>query len=495
MPSPLRIGVAGTFDVENFGDMLYPRIVRHEISARLPDAEMRVFAPFGYPGLNRFDAGEPAEPLGPWSDERCSELSSDLDCLLVGGGEILHTHDELLAPHYGVDPDELREMAPRRFFVDGLGPDREQTTPVVWNAVGIPFDPTPAEAGHWRAALTGRPYAAVRDEISLRRLRDAGVEREVAVVPDLAFVADRLFEPWLLEKRIGFLRATDAFPERGEAIVVQANRDYVEEAPAIAGALRELLDRREDASVVVAETGPCHGDGEFAEALAAELGGRARRLGVAGIEDLAAAIAGSGGFVGSSLHGNILAFVYGRPSVVLNFDGRSKLDEFGALVENPDCVAARATAIRKAFEYTESLGGRPGLREALRSRVDGHFDRIAGIATDAALRRGESRGERESGEPSPVAEDRDDLWIAYEALAGRLSGRRAALADAFDDLRRENAGLRRDLAAAREEIRAAEERLAGKEGEIRNLLNTRTFRYTAALRRLYGRIRFRGNPQ
>lgn len=488
MSASPRIGVWGTFDLENFGDMLYPRIVRRELSERLPDASVRVFAPFGYAGLNRFDAGEPAEPLGRWSEQRTAELAAELDCVIVGGGEIVHDHDELLAPHYGVGADEMIDRAPSRFFIDGLGPTLEGECPVVWNAIGVPFDATPEQAERFRAALASRPYVAVRDELSRQRLVDAGVEREIEVVPDPAFLLDRLYPRWLLEKRIDFLRSIDRYPEQGTAIVVQANTDYVSHAAAIAEQLAGIAADRDDCTVVLAETGPCHGDGVFAGALERELPARVIRLGTAGLEDLAAAIAYSGGFIGSSLHGNIAAVVFGKPQVVLNAAGQSKLDGFGRLVENADGVVDKPERIRKAFEYAATLGPRDELRRELQRRVDEHFDRIAEIAGEAAARRGKAVASAGQARPSP--EDQS-LRTAYEALSARLAAQREALADQIDDLRAEIAAMQRELERSREDVREARERAAAKEQEVRTLLGTKTYRYTAPFRNAYAWLRGR----
>ena len=58
MPPPNScIGLIGTFDVENYGDVLLARITRRELESRLPATIVRLLAPVGYSGLNRFDDG------------------------------------------------------------------------------------------------------------------------------------------------------------------------------------------------------------------------------------------------------------------------------------------------------------------------------------------------------------------------------------------------------------------------------------------------------
>lgn len=472
--APPRIGLWGTFDLENYGDMLFPRILEEELGRRLPGAQIRVFGPVGYTGLNRFEEREPAEPLGPWSPERVVELAEELDVVVVGPGEIIHTRDELLGPHYGLAPDEMRQRAPSRFFISGLGPELEAGCPVVWCAVGIPFDIRAGESRWFRDALAGRPVVSVRDEHSLRRLEAAGVDREIEVVPDPAFLIRRLFPPRLLEKRLAQLRTAGAYPEDAP-IVVQGNAGSLPHVSALAAALERLRDEQGYGEVVLLETGPLHGDGEFAGALAQTLPGSVR-LTTGGLADVAAAISASAGFIGTSMHGNITALAYDRPHLVLAWGRETKLEGFAAATDNPDCLVERADDVPTAFEKVSALGSRAEVVAGLERRADAHLDRIAAVAAEAARR-------RERPAPgSPPADTLEVLRRAYEARGRVLVAQRWALADRLADLDAE-------IARLKQEVGRLEQEVAGKARELQSLLNTKTFRYTASLRRLYGALR------
>jgi polysaccharide pyruvyl transferase WcaK-like protein len=454
--------------------MLFPRILEEELGRRIPDAHIRVFAPVGYTGLNRFEEREPAEPLGPWSPERVTELAGDLDCVVIGPGEIIHGRDELLSPHYGLTPAEMRRRAPSRFFLGGLGPDLERECPVVWSAVGIPFDFRAREAARARESLASRPIVSVRDEVSRRRLRKAGVDREVEVVPDPAFLGPRLFPPPLLEKRLAQLRAAGVYPEQ-PPLVVQGNAASTFQVQGLAAALERLREEREIARVVIVETGPCHGDGEFARALEEALPGTIR-LPSAGLADVTAAIAASAGFIGTSLHGNITALTFDRPHIVLAWGGETKLQGFAEAIDNLDCLVERAEDVPGAFEKVAALGSRTDIVADLARRVDAHLDRVAEVAVTATARR-----ERPPAAAS-LAEQLELLRRAYERRGRLLVAQRWTLADRFADLDAE-------IAALREEIARLEREVGGRAGELERLLNTKTFRYTSALRRLYGSLR------
>src|SRR5581483_1337431 len=136
-----RIAVLGTFDVDNYGDHLFPRVARHEFGRRLPDAVVTPFAPYGWLHPTGLDDGRPAAPLGPWTPDRAGRLAAAHHLVVVGGGELIHLDDRMLAPVYDTTPDELAHMAPSRFFVEGLGPELEADCPVVWHGVGVPWVP------------------------------------------------------------------------------------------------------------------------------------------------------------------------------------------------------------------------------------------------------------------------------------------------------------------------------------------------------------------
>ncbi|HWC32251.1 MAG TPA: hypothetical protein VG709_03910, partial [Actinomycetota bacterium] len=107
-----RIGLWGTFDVENLGDVLFPRIARAELARRLPEATIRAYAPYGREHPIAFDGEDPAEPLGAYRPDRLAELAAELDVVVIGAGEIVHGRDELLAPIYGVAEAEVVARAP-----------------------------------------------------------------------------------------------------------------------------------------------------------------------------------------------------------------------------------------------------------------------------------------------------------------------------------------------------------------------------------------------
>jgi polysaccharide pyruvyl transferase WcaK-like protein len=507
-----RIATWGTFDVANFGDLLFPRIFEHEIKRRLPQALVRSFSPLGYLHPVPLDGGFVAEPLGAWTTERAAELARDLDFVAIGGGEIIHDHGAYYGVWYDVDASEAELLRPSRFFVEGLG-EAERATPVAWHSVGIPFDLEGEFADRIRAACSRRPYLSVRDEYSRSRLVRAGVEREIAVVPDSVLLLDRLFSREVLERRLGYLRSIGAFPAGRPPLVVQGSRVLLPYADEIGRSLAHVLGER-DIPVLLLEIGPCHGDGEFADAIAPYLpNGSVFRLPQAFVvEDLVAAIAHSRGVVGSSLHGSITAFAFGIPFSIVNLAGFTKLSAFAEM------AGAEATFVESPTDLGRSVArvlagerARSDIRPLV-DRVDTHFDHLADLALAAAVRRQDAESPAASSSRDLLRSALDDAELRYESLRTAYDARgRSLLRERVrlmslvenhersnglqhmqDELaraqaslvvaHRESEGLRTELARAEEAYRAAERTLA-------LMRETRVFRYSAPFRRVWARIR------
>jgi len=382
MDSVARVAVLGTFDVDNYGDHLFPRVATHELGRR--GLAVDAFSPYGRLHPTPLDDGMAVEPLGPWTVERAAELAATHELLVVGGGELIHLNDPLLAPVYDTTPDELCRMAPSRWFVEGLGPELEAGCPVIWHGVGVPWVPGVEEARRLKAALAGRPYVTVRDRYSAQRLIDAGIERPVEVVPDSALLVDRILPPASLSAHLERLRATGGYPPPGTMPVLLQGCDLL--LPHLEDVLtaveRWRVAQRERGEVLALETGRCRGDGLFADAVEASLPNRRvwRLPAGATVEDLAAVIAGGGVFVGSSLHGAITALAYGRPFVLLNLYGEAKLDGFGDLTGLGGRVVHHADDIPVALDQALADPAPCGLLNSLQRRVDRHFDRLAELA-------------------------------------------------------------------------------------------------------------------
>src|ERR1051325_865863 len=84
------IGQLGTFDVENYGDLLYPIVFRP-----LVKTHVKHYSPL--PGIAPNEAGFETEPIRSLFQDGSAAPRT----LVIGGGDILRTDWDLVALHYG----------------------------------------------------------------------------------------------------------------------------------------------------------------------------------------------------------------------------------------------------------------------------------------------------------------------------------------------------------------------------------------------------------
>jgi polysaccharide pyruvyl transferase WcaK-like protein len=471
-----RIGMWGTFDLENYGDLLFPLIARCELEARLGPVDLRVASPVGSNPV-RFDGTEPSDALGPWRPEHLAELAGGLDAVLVGGGEIIHFGDAARSVHYGLSPASLEsEWAASQFFIAGLGPALERECPVLWNAVGVPFDLDEAQAEMVSAALNSRSYIAVRDDRSRQRLLAAGVRQPITVVPDTALLIPRLLPPSDAAARVRDLRRQDLLPP-GRFLVLQGNHRLVDRAKEVAEAVEHVVAAGEADSVALVEIGPSHRDAEFADAVCSQFTTEWRKLPASlHLFDVAAVIASSAGYVGTSLHGAITALAYGRSTIVLDFFGDVKIPAVLSELEAADRAVSSCQGIGFAWGGTMTTPE----WDALAARIDAHFDVIA----EQVRQRSPSRVDAPAGPADRVTRERAarraisiryvlDRRACEEKLASlraELERQGAHLTDAMHELAVSSelvAQERRDVSAHRIELGEERERVARLVEQVR----------------------------
>lgn len=293
----MRIGIFGTFDVENYGDLLFPMIAERELNERLEDFE-----------LVRYSYHEKRSPSWCYDVKSLTSLNTEppgqqrLDCILIGGGHLIR-FDKAVAPGYAPPIPEIPHptgywLAPA---LAGIG----SGLPVIWNA------PSASDAfPEWSEkllplVLENSDYVALRDRSSVDALRRAGFDGTCSVVPDTVFAISRYFPRKDLRSRVKNLLSRLKLRDR--YIVVQAYPSMV----AIIEALLYHPDVPSDLDVLVLPIGPALGDdvSPFLKVLpkAKHLPEWPSPIEIAGL------VAHSAGVIAQSLHLSISALAYGLP--------------------------------------------------------------------------------------------------------------------------------------------------------------------------------------
>lgn len=461
----MRIAHFGTFDVENFGDLLFPLVLERRLAGR--GHVVTHVSPIGGPPVF-------GDCVATISVEQARQR--DFDGVVIGGGHLIHGRPSDVAAYRAAGDRALFAYAELWFGATRLACERGAS--LVWNAPGVP-GPVPSEtAALLRWAASQADYLALRDETSRgffeRAFEGQGAARggecvDAAVVLDTAIDVAQLFSATELDRafRAAFETRGQVAPER--ALALHFNARFLQDGiEATADRIGTLCRVRGLVPILLA-LGPCHGDGALVRALSAALAVPHLALDApASLRELVACLRGAELYVGSSLHGGITARAFDRPAIFVAPEapgGHTKQRSF--LEAHTRAVASEAD--RRSAVVPSWSEAFPAVESALAAVPS---------ACDAS---GPDSAEKRASDPNALHWQR--LLCALEAADGdaeALRARRRAGSDALAALVAERWGAlgdsigllldqAREAAAFREAAQRSAERFRNLERAHRDL--------------------------
>lgn len=315
----MRIAHFGTFDVLNYGDLLFPTVAAHYLKD-VATSFVHV-SPKGGPPVCR----DAAETLGVL-DVGWNELAFDL--ALIGGGNIVTTARTGL-PDYAARAG-LDGVAYPALWIAPCLRAADLGAAVAFNAPGLmrPMR-SDAERALLETCVRHADYAAFREDDLLPWL-DPG-PTGLAIVPDTAISLAGIWPKASLGAEIDDLR--ERFDLPADYCVVHLKRRSAKTPAdrAAAVALIERLAIRDNLLPVLLPIGRCHGDDVFLAEIAADLACPHRLIDtVEGLRATTALIAHARYVFAASLHASMVATAYGVPTHVL---GAPRLPKYRAFFE------------------------------------------------------------------------------------------------------------------------------------------------------------------
>jgi hypothetical protein len=328
------VAVVGAFDRFNFGDLLFPHVIRSEFDRLGVDAVHRYYSIRGADLRHR--GGVDTRPLTVLGDEPLPRGS----LVVVAGGELLTARwsdayaglagprrtlaSKIAARLVGAEPVDLicRRLLggdrPLPWVLDAK--DLGQDAPVSYNGVGgIGIESLPPSLrAAARSRLSRAAFLGVRDPETRRGLVAWDLGLDIRLTPDCAVLAPGVFSREVLEGRASEeTRAAVARFGKGYAVIQTGRYPAWGRVGVLADQIR-LIHRETGLGVLLLPLGqaPGHEDlhplrrvAELLEGLPVAL------LPQPDVDDIVVAISSARLFVGSSLHGSLIAMVYGVPHV------------------------------------------------------------------------------------------------------------------------------------------------------------------------------------
>jgi polysaccharide pyruvyl transferase WcaK-like protein len=372
-----NIANIGTFDVENFGDLLFPEILKRGLSKRIDLGHFSLFSPTG--GPKPFD---PYTVVNSITDFEAEYKKHKYDILILGGGDIfrLDTH---IAEFYTEENIPATQLLWR---IASFG--KKFSTPVVWNCLGVPFQfSDEKEKQKVRAYCKHIQYLCVRDSLSKKILLDAGVSEEIKVIPDTAVALSKYFPKDTLQEHFRKLKQNKQWDINHNFLVFQVAPGFIasEYSIKLIASTLETIKLKYNMDIVLFPIGYCHNDfsilkkiKEISPQLFHYFPDKLTPL------DIMSVIASGQFFIGSSLHGNITAFSYGVNHIGINPPNVVKLNGFFELINQPHNCVKHLEDIGSIFDkvisnrHLEADKHKVVLDQLIR-QIENHFDFIVKI--------------------------------------------------------------------------------------------------------------------
>lgn len=414
----MKIAMFGTFDIANFGDILFPITAEKMLSDRDPSLELRRYS---YRPKDARDWHYDVRSIGQFEKDL-----ADTDLVLIGGGHLIHTN-RFMAPGYGPTEDGIPH--PFGFWWLPAVAGRMAGVPVALHAVSVAEQHPRWSRPMHRAFAESVTYPTVRDRLSQQRMRDMGAP-DTRLVPDSIFTIDRLVKRDTHSD--GFRKFVADHKLKRPYIIVQPSTTLRNEQPVISRLLEEANQR----GWAILEL-PI-----FQEKLN-KTGSYNHIPGVISAKYdpppllLTEIIANAEGTIGVSLHLSIVSAVYGVPVYRKRYAADSKfvlLDDIGSGFQFLD-------ADPRLVEHP----GRPDPAIAeFQAQLDTHYDRLIELASRPAQEERKARGfAMLTATPDSMRAGQDlDERLSDEILRLRRA-RNFASAAASAPLRRVISNLRR----------------------------------------------------
>lgn len=355
--------ITGTFDVRNYGDLLFPLVAAYNLE------------PAGF----RVRAASPVGKDTGWKDtfpvQSLTEalLGEDpLDGILIGGGNIVHVNPVKLSDY--VDSG-VADWAYPRLWLGATLAAAARGVPVAWNAPGVPGPLEQSIRPTVDAALTAAAYLSVRDTASAASL-DAPKALTMHVCPDPVL---QLAEIWpkqsLADEFRTLLERSSADPE-ATFIAVHAKERSLRGRPESLAITIEKFCKSRGVVPILIGIGACHGDDIICQRICAALDiPHVDMSRPGGLREIAAAIAHCAVYMGASMHGYITAAAYGVPGAIV---GRPRLDKVAGLLGH---LERRGDEAR---DWDEALGkaairletGKTRIPDAVSEAITRHWSHV-----------------------------------------------------------------------------------------------------------------------
>lgn len=305
-----NIAIFGTFNVDNYGDVMFPVIFEKAMKKRGLDFNLFLFSP----GDACDDTLAPGATVYSINDIERIHSESPLDVVIIGGGALMHYNK---IPVKLPNTDDFISYNIYDSWFTPIFFAINNNIKIIFNLPQVPYDFPNSLKKITATAVKNANYISLRDEKSKKYLSEVFESNDVPVInvyPDsVTVISDYLKLNDLNKIRKNILPFSDNFA------VIQFNpQKPVNDDETLADIVNKLVNN--GLRVVLLPLGYTHNDDKILDDFNKKIGNICYTFdNKLNIFDMASIIAGCEIYIGASFHGAITAISYGKKAISYNY--------------------------------------------------------------------------------------------------------------------------------------------------------------------------------
>lgn len=366
-----NIAICGTFNVDNYGDVMFPEVFKRAMKNRGLDFELFLISP----GETTDYTLCPEAKVYSVSELENIHRSNPIDAIIIGGGALIHYSK---IPVQLPDSDAVTEYNIYDSWYTPIEFAVRNNIKVLFNLPQVPYDFPSELKDITRRSFECVEYISLRDDVSAKKLADVfeGNCPEIAVYPDsVCCIQNVISKNELLNLKNSLLPFNDKYV----VLHFNAQKQQSEDKKLV-----EIISKLKSIGykVVLLPLGYTHNDDGVLNEFNKKHDNIAyiidKKL---NIFEMAAVLSDCSIYIGSSFHGAITTISYGHVAISYNYiypktKNREIFDEYGI----GEFVAENAYEVCDILDkYLKGeLAFEPKIQSVV-DRVDEHFDRICDL--------------------------------------------------------------------------------------------------------------------
>lgn len=359
------IAQIGTFDVENFGDLLFPFVLEKKMGN---EYKIDLFSPNG--GKLCF-TNKKVYPISTF-ESKCRK--NDYDAVIIGGGDVIRTDKEIFIT------SEFYQMSVIPSLQLWLFPiiiAKKYNIPVIFNSVGVPNDFKFEEFSLIKQILNKVDYLVVRDSEAKKALESIGLNN-IKIVPDSVIAISDVISENELDVVYRNLIKTKRIPQIDDYIVFQHNSRFISDKTyydKLISCIRYVSDKQK---ILLMPIGYIHDDDKVLKQIYNE---KIKNVSIVNLKhkltplEMIAILNHSRGYIGTSMHGAVVSYSYNKPILILNMMNSKKLHGFAKISNNYECDVNNIDDFCFIYDNFFNKNKKSNLIENKQS-INANFDKI-----------------------------------------------------------------------------------------------------------------------